>query len=937
MLLKSLMLKNFRTHRETLINFDNVPILLITGANGSGKTLVLDALLIAFGGLSKRAKQMSLSSFIGPFDKNAKIILTLNNPKAGSRRILHTDDPSLDRLLDSDIIKIEVTITKNNLRSYRINGRKTIDGVPINSAHIRRIFRSVNINPDNPLFVTEQGTINSFESLTPHKQFEILLESSDLKIYLDKLKRAQTELEREERTVKPLLIRLKEEERKLQVLKKAYEDFKRRNKIEKEIKRLEIELVWSEVEELKKKREKLFEQYNQKDQEISEISSMRNKIEMELSKVLRDLQNLKTEADNINRRISEFERSKRILEDELELLKSSPTMKNKNLEQSFYDKLAILEKEINEISDRINQITQEIELIDSKKDELDEIASSAEGILTNYERVRLEDVSKFLNKLNELGVTERVRGPLFSYIHVKEPFLAYSNAIKLAFRRNMFTFIAMDAEAFKIAKRIFDELNQPEVTVIRYDLITSKRRMPIQDNAIIDWASNLIDGDPVFVKFLKSIDNTLISRNDIDPNRLAEIAKRYNATVITQNCKGFFIKFGGFTKPPRVPNIDFGTPLGLINIGSANLYQEKKQLEEKKRKLMEEKISLRTKLHELRLQYQRLSKLVQKQAFDKHALKSDVFSLREELESIIEQINSLNAKKAELDNLRKSLEEKQNLINQQIGEFQQKIKDLEKEKQQLSKQLEELDKLYEEKVKAAKEKGIRPNKVRPFDEIRDNLIKLRGMLDAIKVTIADKERFEEQQKVVRDLKEYIAKRNEHICNLRSDLRMRIEEWRRILLETVSKIEVLMNVLLRSRFNDIKLKLANIENPDKTELLVSVKVEKDGEYRSLYALSGGERVLIAQSFILSLHVLTNAPVQIIDELTQRLDESYQVLAFDVVSKAQKLMSSTNKNGLVAQFILLAPALHKSNFPDYVKHIVFLKVRSGDKRWETVTAS
>lgn len=42
-------------------------------------------------------------------------------------------------------------------------------------------------------------------------------------------------------------------------------------------------------------------------------------------------------------------------------------MKNKNLEQSFYDKLAILEKEINEISDRINQITQEIELIDSKR------------------------------------------------------------------------------------------------------------------------------------------------------------------------------------------------------------------------------------------------------------------------------------------------------------------------------------------------------------------------------------------------------------------------------------------------------------------------------------------------------------------------------------------------------------------------------------------
>ncbi|MHA1470652.1 MAG: hypothetical protein ACTSSP_08860, partial [Candidatus Asgardarchaeia archaeon] len=150
-----------------------------------------------------------------------------------------------------------------------------------------------------------------------------------------------------------------------------------------------------------------------------------------------------------------------------------------------------------------------------------------------------------------------------------------------------------------------------------------------------------------------------------------------------------------------------------------------------------------------------------------------------------------------------------------------------------------------------------------------------------------------------------------------------------------KIQILMNLLLRPRIDEVVLKLTNLENPEKTELIITARVEKDGKFRSLYALSGGERVLLAQAFILSLHILTNAPIQIIDELTQRLDESYQLAAFEMVAKAQKLMSSGNPNNLQAQFILMAPIIRKEGLPKYVKHIVFIKVRSEGDKWVTVT--
>ena len=61
---KSLEIYNFVSHKQTYITLEDTPITLITGANGTGKSLILDALLIAMGSGSDRVRKQKLTSFI---------------------------------------------------------------------------------------------------------------------------------------------------------------------------------------------------------------------------------------------------------------------------------------------------------------------------------------------------------------------------------------------------------------------------------------------------------------------------------------------------------------------------------------------------------------------------------------------------------------------------------------------------------------------------------------------------------------------------------------------------------------------------------------------------------------------------------------------------------------------------------------------------------
>ena len=83
----NLMLHNFKMHKDTKLDLSEVPIIVISGANGSGKTQILEALILAIGHTPSRVALSTFKELIGPFDNISIITLKLNNPFLSNHRL----------------------------------------------------------------------------------------------------------------------------------------------------------------------------------------------------------------------------------------------------------------------------------------------------------------------------------------------------------------------------------------------------------------------------------------------------------------------------------------------------------------------------------------------------------------------------------------------------------------------------------------------------------------------------------------------------------------------------------------------------------------------------------------------------------------------------------------------------------------------------------
>ena len=85
-LFQKITLDNLMLHEHSEVNLAKESITLITGANGSGKTQILDGIIICIGHIPARAKAKGIGSLVGKNGKHAKVILELANPIIGERR-----------------------------------------------------------------------------------------------------------------------------------------------------------------------------------------------------------------------------------------------------------------------------------------------------------------------------------------------------------------------------------------------------------------------------------------------------------------------------------------------------------------------------------------------------------------------------------------------------------------------------------------------------------------------------------------------------------------------------------------------------------------------------------------------------------------------------------------------------------------------------------
>jgi chromosome segregation ATPase len=949
MVFRSIRLVNFVIHRDTTIPLDRSPITLITGSNGSGKTLILDALLLVIGLESKRAQRQRNIKFIGPFEKYAEVVLELNNPVISERRLLRSPDKEMNRLLDQDSVTIRLRILPSNTVSLWVNNQRTIRGRRISRQDVRQLFQAAGLFGDSPLAVTEAETLDQFASQTPRKKFETLLNETGLNDWMEKLEEARLLVVQARSNVTPLQQRIRGEEQRLQVLKTAFEAYEQKQKLQERFRALTVEAAWAEVVH----REQLI-----------------NQLETTITETKASLSTERTKMEDLDRRRTELSEKRRELFSQRATLRDTMTaLRDRQMEAR--GKRSALDSELKEAISRISRyrstqpdisqppslkedtLRSELAELVAERDQLDkrqlalrqQIAILEEELTVEPQRHprREEEILRACKQFRrELDATEtgrQVLGPLFTLIRMKRGQEKYELAVKLALGRYAYAFLALNREAFRGAKEIFDRIwsdRKPNLLVARARTDqTEPRRRPSVSPPVHGWAADLIQGEPRVLMFLNRVINTAVAEA-ADPNQLADAAQSLRGHIITSDGASHYLRIGAFARPPAPVTVSLGGDLGGIRLGddTSSVINKLAALRRQEQVLGLDRMKVNSDISQIQIRLQELRQTgtTQLPGDDRDILVAD---LQQHIDDVERQIAEIDNNLGDLDEeYRRSdttlakVIPRLNRVEDQLRRLDSRRYRLESEIERLTRELRDREEEQahlvnqtKEQRQAAETQGPRPDTVRLPNQVREEQIQVQAMIETIRATSKDREAYEEQEKLVRQLQEYLAERKRHLDNLMGDVQRRIIEWRRRLEDTIESLNQRMNQLLSHFLKQVRLTVRHPNEPSRAELFIQMAINQEDAWRTYENMSGGERILGTQTFILALHTLAKSPLHVIDEFTQRLDEASRAAVLSVVQRALEL--SRSNLAVAPQFILMAPSTVGLEIPASMNHIVLIK--------------
>ncbi len=950
LIFNSIRLINFVIHRDTTIPLDRTPIILVTGCNGSGKTLILDALLLAIGFDSRRAQRQRNSAFIGRFGKHAEVILVLNNFRIDGRRILQSPDNEVNRLLDNDRVSIRLRILPSNVISYWVNERRTVGNRPISRQDIRQLFQVAGVFGHTPLAVTEAETLDRFASQSPRRKFETLLSETGLKDWMEKLEEARLLVIQAQANVTPLQHRIRHEEQRLQVLKAAFDAYQKKQQLQETLKNLVVEAAWAEIAY----REQLHDQLksltdalqNDLEAERTQLNKL-NKQRTVLDARRQDLQAKRTAARESLQSIRDKQMQARGLRQGLErdltdtneqIAKYGKSKSRGARASSAKDE--VLREELRDfmlqrdgLDDRLLKLSTRIDATE------EELASEPQRFPRREEQI-LRACIQFRRELDKTGSGRSVVGPIFTIIRMKRGQERFETAVKLALGRYTYAFLALNREAFSEAKQLFDKLwsyEKPNLVVARLDSEEMEpRSRPRVKPPIRGWAVDLLQGDPGAVVFLSRVVNTAVAEASADPNLLADAAKELNGNIITSDGSSHYLRVGAFTRPPLPVTVPLGIPLHEVGLSQdpRDILSELQELRVEEAKITRDRVQLNSEISDIRSQLQILQETQSATASDEDRnlvlsnlrrraddLQNQIAVLDEELDAYSQEFQKLNTDIEPISSRLLKVDEQIRRLDFRCSRREAEVERLSRELQERDDELQGLTEQLKSHRETASKHGPRPFKVRSPDEVRDERLRVEAMIETIPATEQDQMAYEEQEKLVSQLRSYLEERRRHLANLMTDVQRRLTEWRRHLEKTMETLNHRMNQLLSHFLKQVRLTIRYPDEPSRAELHVQIAINRQGAWRTYDNMSGGERVLSTQTFILALHTLAKSPLHVIDEFTQRLDEASRAAVLSVVQRALELSGENLPTD--PQFLLMAPTTVGLQIPSSMHHIVLVK--------------
>ncbi|MDW7990189.1 MAG: DNA double-strand break repair ATPase Rad50 [Archaeoglobaceae archaeon] len=873
MILKELIIRNFKSHSNTKIRFEK-GINLIVGRNGAGKSSILEAILVALYGVRPPMRKDDLMQ-LGASEYLVDLILDFNNKEYRiTRRSSGNSELKSDFFLEGDK-RINEWVEKNISPFHVFTGaiyvrQGEIEAIISDETGRERIIRKITRIEDYE---------NAWKNLG-----QIIRElESEMKKYLETLKQ-KDECER----------RLKEKSEEIEKTKKEiYESEKRLEKLKEEIK-----IVLGEKRRLDSIKEEIVRRRENTLKLEGEIKGLKNKLDV-LKKQKKELETKREEIEKRFEKLVSLEK-KAMSYIELEnlhrnFLKTSQEIdsKLKNLEierERFLNEIKRCEEEksnLEKINEELIVLRKRIEILKPEVEKWEQIKSKVDR------KVQIEKI------LSEKG---------YSAEKIDQMFLVIQKAReKDRSLKEEFSKVSME-KGFLVSeeKRLEEVLEK---------LKSLKGICPVCEREL-----NEVHREELLKKYFSEIEKIKIRILKVEEKekKLGEERKRVEEILGKQD---IVLKYKQLVDEMR-KILEVIRGLEVEKLKDASLEMEKiisriEFLEDAAKKVKE--IADKHEEVEKRLEYieKNLLELEKDRKINKSKLEELGFSSIEELEktmkdfrSAYEEWTSLKSSESELKELKIRIASIEDEIEKNSMVYEQKISEFEKEKEKM----EFLENEYDER----KHMDLEIKEQEILKEIAGIEERLGVLRRALEVWMRDRDYLLKQLQMISESERKFRAIESAIPELEK-IRDKFLSYKNLLAEAALK-EVEKNASeIFEEFTDGKysgIKLKRVFEYGKEKLKVFVLHQ--GEERDTGFLSGGELIALGIAFRLALSMFEargRIPLLILDEPTPFLDEDRRRKLVDIT------MDYLRK---IPQVIIVS---HDEELKDAADKVIFVEYRGG----------
>lgn len=907
---------------QTKLVFDS-SMIGIVGPNGAGKSNVIDAIKWVLGEQSiksLRGKKSDDIIFHGSKSKEAcpyaEVTLTFDNTK----RQLYID-------------KDEVSVTR---KLYRGNGSNEyfINGETARLKDIHDIFADTGLSKGS-LGIISQGTVNWFADSKPEERRKIFEEAAGISKYTRKKEESLRQLERTQNNLNRVTDITKELYKDIKKLEAQASKAKEYSQKKEELTQLEVSILVKDIivaqKELDSITNKLLISKTTKndlspklDMLLKQLTSYKDL----LAKVEVKIDKFSWELNSINDKISKLELQKAIFDNNLALdmnssdyqskvdaIESTIIVKTKELKTC--DEILLRNRnELNEYLDAIDNLEHEEKVLNVEIIELNKSLTSATLTLAHTEDMIKSKPNYSGGAKTILNNANALTGILGSVLEFIKCDPIYEKAIMTALGKNVQNIIV---NTNRDVKRAIDFLIENKAGTATFMPVYEMKPKPMKQEhqeilmqlpGFIGIASSLIKTEKKIIPIFEVLLNRIIIAENFD--QALDISKyTYQLykiiTLDGQIINPHGIITGGYNKQvvdslvsaekkvkELKEKIDFLSK--TLAIKENRIHEIKLTLIDYSSRVTERKVNvsvyakeskeLNEEIVKLKTEYQKLAK----KSFDNKKenvednLAKDLAELTERLNSLLntkEKVqNELNSSETSRKELRKSIseiDETIDLTRKQINTSTEILVELSSKEVENKKVLEfakqKLNDTYKMTIESAIEKYSQPLNV-PDNVARQKIEKLTRELNYIgpinmEAATELKEKSERYEKMKNEEVE-ISEAKDNILSVIHELDQKAHED---FENTILKINEELPQTFKYLFGG---GTCSIEFTDPSDILISgidIKASPPGKHvNSLFALSGGEKTLVALSVLFSILKISSFPLVVLDEAESALDPS-----------------------------------------------------------------